>query len=175
MSAALVVVGFSLVIVLMTTAVVRRVRRNRIRPHRDAIPEDGFRRQITDLRPKAQVSLDGNGDAAEAPRPVVGADDLAALVQRAVQDAPEREVVGDYRHQRRAKRRRSVWAAGTAGTMGATYCIGHIGWGDSGGSGGDCHGGDCHGGGGGAAAGETDAGKQPSAATVNLTENTTPH
>jgi len=60
------------------------------------------------------------------------------LRPRAVQDAPEREVVGDYRH--RGKRRRNVWAAGTAGTMGATYGIGHIGWGDSGGSGGDCHG-----------------------------------
>lgn len=144
-------VGVSLVIGLMITAVVSRARRNRIRRHRDETPEDGFRHEIPDLRPRRQTSLDGNGDAAEAPRPVVGADDLAAQVHRAVQDAPEREVVGDYRRLRRAKRGRKVWAAGTAGTMGATYGIGHIGWGGGGGGDGDggsgCGGSGCGGGG----------------------------
>jgi hypothetical protein len=145
MTAALVVVGVSLVIVLMITVVVSRARRNRIRHYRDETPEDGFRHAIPDLRPRRQTSLGGDGDAAEAPRPVVGADDLAAQVHRAVQDAPERELVGDYRRLRRAKRGRRVWAAGTAGTMGATYGIGHIGWGGGGGR--DCAGDDRGGGG----------------------------
>ena len=150
MSAALVVVGL-LVIVLMITAVVAGARRNRIRRHRDETPEDRLRREIPDLRPRRQTSLGGNGDAAEAPRPVVEAGDLAAQVQRAVQDAPHRELFGDYR---RAKRRRNVWAAGTAGTMGATHGFWHIGLGGGGRDcdgddrgGGDCDGGGCGGGG----------------------------
>ena len=146
MSAALVVVGVSLVIILMITAVVTRVRRKRVLHQRDETPKEQYRREIPDLRPRHQTSLGGRGDAAEAACPVLGPDDLAALVQDAVQNAPERERLGDYRRLRRAKSRRKVWAAGTAGTMGANYGVGD--WfgdgGDCGGDGGSCGGGgDC--------------------------------
>jgi hypothetical protein len=151
MSAAAVVVGVSLVIILLITAVVTRVRRNRVRRQRDRVrrqrdesPEDRYRRELPDLR-RSQTSQGGHSDAAEAPRPVVGAADLAALVQRAVQDAPEREVFGDHRRLRRAKRGRKVWAAGTAGAAGVYYGGGDGGGGDGGGGGG-CGGG-CGGGG----------------------------
>jgi hypothetical protein len=163
MSAALVVVGVSLVIILMITAVVTRVRRKRVLRQRDETPKEQYRRD-QDLRPRHQTSLGGRGDAAEAPRPVLRPEDLAALVQGAVQNAPERELVGDYRRLRRAKKRRKVWAAGTAETLGANYggdggvpggggwVLGAGGWfGDGGG--GDCGGdggsggGSCGGGG----------------------------
>jgi hypothetical protein len=156
MSSALVGLGVWLVIVLMITAVITRVQRNWIRRHRVETPEYRFRREIPDLRPIGQTSLSDNGDAAEAPRPVVGADELAALVQRAVEDAPEREILGDYRRQRRAKGRRKVWAVGTADAGFNYYGAGHIHWG---GGGGDCDrddrggGGDCPSGGGGCGGG----------------------
>ncbi len=147
MSAAAVVVGVSLVVILGITAVVMRVRRNsvrrqrdRVRRQRDESPVDRYRRELPDLR-SSQTSQGGHRDAAEAPHPVVGVDDLAALVQRAVQDAPEREVFGNHRRLRRARRRRTG------------YGVGHLGWaggsggGDDGGDGGGCGGGGCGGGG----------------------------
>lgn len=148
MSAAAVAVGVWLVIILVITAVVTRVRRNQVRRQRDETPEDPYRRELPDLR-RTQTSRGGRNDAAEVPRPVVGADDLAALVQRAVQDAPEREVFGDHRRLRRAKRRRKVWAAGTAGAIGVYYSDGHGGYGggDGGCSDGASDGGGCGGGG----------------------------
>ena len=161
MSAALVVVGVSLVTILMITAVVTRVGRKRVFRQRDETPQEQYRREIPDLRPRHQTSLGGRGDAADAPRPVLGPDDLAALVRGAVQNAPERELVGDYRRLRRAKSRRKVWAAGTAEAMGANYggdggvlrgggwVLGAGGWFGDGGDGGDCggDGGSCGGGG----------------------------
>ena len=121
MSAALVVVGVSLVTILMITAVVTRVGRRRVFRQREVTPQEQYRREIPDRRPRHQTSLGGRGDAADAPRPVLGPDDLAALVRGAVQNAPERELVGDHRRLRRAKSRRKVWAAGTAEAMGANY------------------------------------------------------
>ena len=159
MSTAAVAVGHWLVIILVVTSVVMRVQRNRLRRQRDEMrrsrvrrqrdetPEDRYRREPPDLR-RSQTSLGGGSDAADAPRPVVGADDLAALVQRAVHNAPERELVGDYRRLRRAKRRRKVWAAGTAGAAGVYYSDGHSGFGEYGGGDGGCgDGGGCGGGG----------------------------
>lgn len=156
MSAAPVVFGVSLAIILLITAitvVVTGERRKRALRQRDETPKEQYRRVIPDLRPSHQTSLGGRGDAAEAPRPVLGPDDLAALVQGAVQNAPERELLGDYRRLRRAKSRRKVWAAGTAGTMGANYgvedggvlrggrwVLGAGDWFGDGGDGGDCGG-----------------------------------
>jgi hypothetical protein len=160
MSAALVVVGVSLVILLMITAVVTRVRRKRVLRERDETPKEQYRRD-QDLRPRHQTSLGGPGGAAEAPRPVLKPEDLAALVHGAVQNAPERELVGDCRRLRRAKNRRKVWAAGRAGTVGANYggdggvlrggrwVLGAGDWFGDGGDGGGCggDGGSCGGGG----------------------------
>ena len=59
---AVVVVGVSLVIILVITAVVTRVRRKRVLRRRDETPEDRYRRAAQDIR------RSGDGGPSDEPK-----------------------------------------------------------------------------------------------------------
>ena len=86
MRAAAVAVGVSRVIILVVTAVVTRVRRNRVRRQRDETPEDCYWREFPDLR-RSQTSRGGVATPRKPHARSSGPMIRRPLVQRAVQNA----------------------------------------------------------------------------------------